>query len=203
VPQLVSGHFLTLSEHPRTDWNDLWLITSLHHEGQTAAGTGGVGYQRRQKHQDGFTQGYRNQFSATPWDVPFPPPIAAPKAKVLGKPNCSGHRPGRREIHCDQYGRIKVQFHWDREGQGNDQTSCWLRVSSSLGRQPSNGGIANPPYRHGSTDHLPRRRPRSASGHRFVLPQDSPCPITSSPAHKTRSVFKTLSTAPGGGGRWL
>jgi type VI secretion system secreted protein VgrG len=35
------------------------------------------------------------------------------------------------EIHTDQYGRIRVQFHWNREGQRNEQSSCWMRVAQS------------------------------------------------------------------------
>ncbi|MGZ2862150.1 hypothetical protein, partial [Pseudomonas aeruginosa] len=38
--------------------------------------------------------------------------------------------PPGEEIHCDRYGRVRVQFHWDREGQGDDKSSCWLRVAS-------------------------------------------------------------------------
>ena len=34
------------------------------------------------------------------------------------------------EIYVDKYGRIKVQFHWDREGKNNDKSSCWVRVAS-------------------------------------------------------------------------
>ena len=49
--------------------------------------------------------------------------------------------PKGEEIHCDQYGRVKVQFHWDREGQADDTTSCWLRVSSSWAGDRY-GGIA-------------------------------------------------------------
>jgi type VI secretion system secreted protein VgrG len=37
--------------------------------------------------------------------------------------------PGGEEIYVDQHGRVKVQFHWDREGQMNEKSSCWIRVS--------------------------------------------------------------------------
>lgn len=39
--------------------------------------------------------------------------------------------PEGEEIYCDQYGRVKVQFFWDREGKHDDMTSCWMRVASS------------------------------------------------------------------------
>ena len=37
--------------------------------------------------------------------------------------------PGGEEIYTDKYGRVKVQFHWDREGKKNENSSCWIRVS--------------------------------------------------------------------------
>ncbi|MEH6501181.1 MAG: type VI secretion system tip protein TssI/VgrG, partial [Pseudoalteromonas distincta] len=197
VPNLISGHFLTLSEHPRTDWNDLWLITGIHHEGKQPqvleeSVTSDV------KASDGFTQGYRNQFTATPWNVPFRPQLAHPKPKVLGSQTAVVTGPEGEEIHCDQYGRIKVQFHWDREGQGNDQTSCWLRVSSSwAGNQY--GGIAIPRIGMEVLITFLEGDPDQPLVTGCLYHKTHPVPYEL-PAHKTRSVFKTLSTAPGGGG---
>ncbi|MBA0219840.1 hypothetical protein H0248_21305, partial [Pectobacterium brasiliense] len=37
--------------------------------------------------------------------------------------------PTGEEIYCDPYGRVKLQFPWDRYGASNDQSSCWVRVS--------------------------------------------------------------------------
>ena len=51
--------------------------------------------------------------------------------------------PPGEEIHCDPYGRVKVQFHWDRDGELNEHTSCWLRVSSSWAGDRY-GGVAIP-----------------------------------------------------------
>src|SRR5690606_4226118 len=89
-PTLVSGHFLALTEHPRADWNDLWLLTSVKHEGkqpqvleESVTDTDAAGLhiqapsplmgegenQPNTKPSDNFTQGYRNTFTATPWDV--------------------------------------------------------------------------------------------------------------------------------------
>ncbi|WP_339652492.1 type VI secretion system tip protein TssI/VgrG, partial [Halopseudomonas pelagia] len=150
------------------------------------------------KAEDGFTQGYRNRFTATPWDVAFRPQLEHVKPKVLGSQTAVVTGPEGEEIHCDEYGRIKVQFHWDREGQGNDQTSCWLRVSSSwAGNQY--GGIAIPrigmevliTFLEGDPDQP------LVTGCLYHKTHPTPYEL---PAHKTRSVFKTLSTAPGGGG---
>ncbi|MDU0592369.1 type VI secretion system tip protein TssI/VgrG, partial [Pseudomonas aeruginosa] len=51
--------------------------------------------------------------------------------------------PPGEEIHCDRYGRVRVQFHWDREGQGDDKSSCWLRVASGWAGN-GYGGIVIP-----------------------------------------------------------
>jgi type VI secretion system secreted protein VgrG len=124
---LVSGHFLPLSTHPRADWNDLWLLTRIEHQGKQPQ----VLEESITSHSDtddGFTQGYRNRLTATPWDVPFRPALQHPKAKILGSQTAKVTGPAGEEIHYDQYGRVKVQFHWDRDGQADDHSSCWLRV---------------------------------------------------------------------------
>ena len=197
VPTLISGHFLTLSEHPRADWNDLWLITGIQHQGKQPqvleeSVTSDV------KASDGFTQGYRNQFTATPWDVPFRPQLNHRKPKVLGSQTAVVTGPQGEEIHCDQYGRIKVQFHWDREGQGNDQTSCWLRVSSSWAGN-SYGGIAIPRIGMEVLITFLEGDPDQPLVTGCLYHKTHPVPYEL-PTHKTRSVFKSLSTAPGGGG---
>tara|TARA_R110000824_G_scaffold83343_3_gene208746 strand:+ start:30026 stop:32110 length:2085 start_codon:yes stop_codon:yes gene_type:complete len=197
VPSLISGHFLTLSEHPRADWNDLWLITGIQHEGKQPQVLE-ESVTSDTKDSDGFTQGYRNQFTATPWDVPFRPQLNHPKPKVLGSQTAVVTGPEGEEIHCDEYGRIKVQFHWDREGQADDQTSCWLRVSSSWAGNRY-GGIAIPrigmevliTFLEGDPDQP------LVTGCLYHKTHPTPYEL---PANKTRSVFKTLSSAPGGGG---
>ena len=90
-----------------------------------------------------------------------------------------------------------MQFHWDREGQANEQTSCWLRVSSSWAGDRY-GGIAIPrigmevlvTFLEGDPDQP------LVTGCLFHMEHQVPYDL---PANKTRSVFKTLST-PGGGG---
>ncbi|HCF2594758.1 TPA: type VI secretion system tip protein VgrG, partial [Pseudomonas aeruginosa] len=67
---------------------------------------------------------------ATPWEVFFRPPQTPPKPRIRGTQSAVVTGPKGEEIHCDRYGRVKVQFHWDREGQADEQTSCWLRVAS-------------------------------------------------------------------------
>jgi len=207
-PRLASGHFLPLGEHPRSDWNQLWLLTEVLHEGKqpqvleesvlelpspSGRGAGGEGPFGNTD----FTQGYRNRFTATPWDIPFRPPLNHPKPKVLGSQTAVVTGPAGEEIHCDEYGRIRVQFHWDRHGQADDKTSCWLRVSSSWAGDRY-GGIAIPrvgmevlvTFLEGDPDQP------LVTGCLYHKEHQVPYDL---PANKTRTVFKTLSS-PGGGG---
>lgn len=128
---LNSGHFLELSDHPRQEWNDLWLLTEIFHEGKQPQVLEESVTSDTTSNKDDFHQGYRNRFLATPWAVFYRPALEHPKPRVLGSQTALVTGPKGEEIHCDQYGRIKVQFHWDREGLADDKTSCWMRVSSS------------------------------------------------------------------------
>ncbi|MEF9671999.1 hypothetical protein QNM99_04445 [Pseudomonas sp. PCH446] len=60
-----------------------------------------------------FRQGYRNTFLATPWEVFFRPPLQARKSRRLNTQTAIVTGPPGEEIHCDEYGRVKVKFHWD------------------------------------------------------------------------------------------
>ncbi|NHC09767.1 type VI secretion system tip protein VgrG [Stutzerimonas degradans] len=195
---LASGHFLALTDHPRPSWNDLWLLTEVFHQGRqpqvleesisTATVEGG---------DTDFHQGYRNHFAATPWDVFYRPPREHPKLKVLGSQTAVVTGPAGEEIHCDEYGRVKVQFHWDRIGAADDKTSCWLRVSSSWAGDRY-GGVAIPrvgmevlvTFLEGDPDQP------LVTGCLYHKEHQVPYDL---PANKTRTVFKTLSS-PGGGG---
>ena len=128
-PTLRSGHFFKLTEHPRKACNDLWLLLSVTHTGkQPQALEESIASDI--KPEDGFTQGYRNSFSAIPWDV-FYRPARVTRPALLGSQTARVTGPKGEEIHCDKYGRVKVEFHWDRAELGSDKSSCWLRVSSS------------------------------------------------------------------------
>ncbi|WP_418643541.1 type VI secretion system tip protein TssI/VgrG [Stutzerimonas kunmingensis] len=214
-PQLASGHFLPLGEHPRSDWNQLWLLTEVLHEGKqpqvleesitnvpvqhglAPSPLWGEGWGEGALTSSGFQQGYRNHFTATPWNIPFRPALKHPKPKVLGSQTAVVTGPAGEEIHCDEYGRVRVQFHWDREGQADDKTSCWLRVSSSWAGDRY-GGIAIPrvgmevlvTFLEGDPDQP------LVTGCLYHKEHQVPYDL---PANKTRTVFKTLSS-PGGGG---
>ncbi|KJZ63378.1 type VI secretion system Vgr family protein [Pseudomonas fluorescens] len=190
-PALLSGHFLPLSEHPDEEWNDLWLLTEIGHEGaqpqvlQQYAAYTGTG------DKNGF-QGYRNQFLATPWEVTYRSPLTHDKPRIAGNQSAVVTGPKGEEIHCDDYGRVKVQFFWDREGRHDDKSSCWLRVSSLLAGNAF-GGVAVPrvgmevqvSFQEGDPDH-----PEIIG---CLANSANPVPYEL-PANKTRSVFRSRSS---------
>lgn len=104
---LVPGHWFTLTGHDDTSLNIDWVVTAVTHDASHAH--------------------YRNRFEAIPKATAYRPPRLTPKprmhtqtAHVVGK---SGE-----EIWTDQYGRIKIQFPWDRDGKNDETSSCWVRV---------------------------------------------------------------------------
>ena len=189
---LVSGHFMQIHGHPRAQWNDLWLLTEVSHRGrqpQVLEETAGDS-------PDEF-QGYSNTFLATPWDVFFRPPLRHEKPPAHGYQPAVVTGPVDSEIHCDEFGRVKVQPIWDRDGQRNEHSSCWLRVASGWAHDRY-GGVMIPRvgmevlvgFIDGDVD-----KPLVVG----CLPNGAnPVPLDL-PADKTCSILRSQSS-PGGGG---
>ena len=196
-PTLTTGHFLTLSEHPRQEWNDLWLLTDVHHEGKQPQVLEEIAPSDTDRHEDPFTQGYRNRFVATPWDVHFRSRRVYQKPRISGSQTAIVTGPQGEDIHCDSYGRVKVRFFWDRAGHVDDGSSCWLRVASNWAGNRY-GGVTIPrvgmevlvTFMEGDPD-----KPL-ISGCLANSANASPYPL---PAHKTRTVFRSCSS-PGSPG---
>jgi type VI secretion system secreted protein VgrG len=75
---------------------------------------------------------YSNSFNCIPAALPFRPQRWTPKPVVQGTQTAVVVGPAGEEIFTDKYGRIKVQFHWDRQGKNNADSSCWVRVGTPL-----------------------------------------------------------------------
>lgn len=189
---LVCGHFLQLTEHPRSDWNDLWLLTAVEHRGRQPQ------VLEESVTSDGESfQGYRNTFVATPWDVVFRPALCPEKPRLSGYQPAVVTGPKDLEIHCDEYGRVKVQLAWDRDGELNEHSSCWLRVATGWAHDhygsvliPRVGMEVLVGFIDGDAD-----KPLVMG----CLPNAAtPVPLDL-PADKTRSIFRSQSS-PGGGG---
>ncbi len=114
-PDLAPGHRFALSGHPLARLDQTYAVTRVTHRG-------------RDEHADkGAERVYQCDFECVPAEVTFAP--KKPKresvqvcltAIVVG--------PEGSEIHVDNKGQIKVQFHWDREGSHDDGSSCWIRT---------------------------------------------------------------------------
>jgi len=75
---------------------------------------------------------YSNSFSCMPRNSQFRPPRTTPKPVLNSIQTAVVVGPAKEEIYTDKYGRIKVQFHWDREGKHDENTSCWIRCQQSI-----------------------------------------------------------------------
>jgi type VI secretion system secreted protein VgrG len=118
-----SGFQFTLQDHYRKDLNQAYLLTAVRHMA-SQVGTFEVG-----SNGGGQDATYRNSFECIPFSTPFRPARVTPEPFVQGCQTALVVGPGGEEIYTDKYGRVKVQFHWDREGKKNENSSCWIRVS--------------------------------------------------------------------------
>jgi type VI secretion system secreted protein VgrG len=75
----------------------------------------------------------RSLLKCMPSQVPYRPRRTTPRPHIPGVQTATVVGPAGEEIHTDEHGRIKVQFHWDREGQRDEKASCWVRVGQAWG----------------------------------------------------------------------
>ena len=66
-------------------------------------------------------------------EIPYHPPLETPKPRVIGVESATVVGPAGEEIHTDEFGRVRVHFHWDRESKMDDTSSCWIHVSQPWG----------------------------------------------------------------------
>lgn len=74
--------------------------------------------------------GFAATYLLMPGDIQYRPPRITPKSVMSGPQTAVVVGPSGEEIHTDEYSRVKVQFHWDRLGANDENSSCWVRVSS-------------------------------------------------------------------------
>lgn len=117
VRTLAPGHTFTLELHPFDEFNIEYMVLSVWHHG------------RNNLTNDGSPSEYFNEFSLQPHEVTWRAPLTTPKALVRGPQTALVTGPGGEEIYTDEHGRIKIQFHWDRLGEYDDKSSCWVRVA--------------------------------------------------------------------------
>lgn len=173
---LVPGHWFTLTGHDDEAANIDWVVTSVTH--------------------DASHEHYRNRFEAIPRITPYRPRRVAPKPRMHTQTALVVGKVGE-EIWTDQYGRIKIQFPWDRDGKNDEKSSCWVRVAlpwsgKGFGMQfiPRIGQEVIVTFIDGDSD-----RPLVTG---CVYNGDNVLPYAL-PANQTQSGIKTSSSKGGGG----
>ncbi len=121
----MAGKAFTLKECDCSAANIKWVVSSLQLECDQTS--------------------YANTFEAFPASVSYRPEQITPWPRIAGSQTALVTGKSGEEIWTDKYGRIKVQFHWDREGEKDEKTSCWVRVS-----QPWRARIGGPGLFHAS-----------------------------------------------------
>src|SRR6267154_5852493 len=117
---LCTGYNFTLEDHGRSDQNRKYLITAASYYLD-----GGEFEAAKSTDADFFSC----RFTAIPDGQPFRPTRVTPKPLIQGPQTAIVVGKTGEEIWTDKYGRVKVQFHWDRYGKANETSSCWVRVS--------------------------------------------------------------------------
>ena len=117
----TSGYKFNLLEHFRKDMNEEYVLTEIQHMASAA---------QSYTISDATPEDqYTNHFTCMPASVPYRPPRITPKPFVQGPQPALVVGKSGEEIWVDKYGRVVVQFYWDRIGKDNEKSSCWVRVS--------------------------------------------------------------------------
>ncbi|CAK9888756.1 MULTISPECIES: type VI secretion system Vgr family protein [Pseudomonas] len=120
--RLQPGLAFDLNDHPREDFNDRWRTLAIEHHGT----------QHSSLLEEAFGSdsgtAYRLSASAIRWDADWKAPLRA-KPCIDGPQIATVVGPPGEEIYCDEWGRVKVSFPWDRDSNQDDHSSCWIRVA--------------------------------------------------------------------------
>ncbi|NUO53292.1 MAG: type VI secretion system tip protein VgrG, partial [Polyangiaceae bacterium] len=113
---LRPGMVLSILDHPRADLGpDVRLLIVSSELTGTATGDS------------------TNMMVAHFADTPYRPLVDTPKPVSRGVESATVVGPAGEDIHTDEFGRVRVHFHWDREGEWNENDSCWIPVSQPWG----------------------------------------------------------------------
>ncbi|XXT15187.1 type VI secretion system tip protein TssI/VgrG [Sorangium sp. So ce429] len=187
-PRFVPGQTFTLAEHGRDAFNREYLLVSVHHHGHEPV-VDAVS--------EGDAPAYGNRFQVIPSDVPFRPPSVTPWPTIKGIQTAIVVGPPGEEVYTDEHGRIKVQFHWDREGKKDGQSSCWIRVSQ-IWAGSAWGAVFLPRIGHEVVVDFLEGDPDRPLVVGSVY-HGTNVPPYALPAEKTKSTIKSNSSTGGGG----
>ncbi|MBW2646830.1 MAG: type VI secretion system tip protein VgrG, partial [Deltaproteobacteria bacterium] len=121
----TSGYKFNLTDYYREDMdNKDYVLTHIEHEVREVSDYYGASIESMESESP-----YINRFKCIPFEVPYRPSRDTVKPVVIGTQTAIVVGPAGEEIYTDEHGRVKVQFHWDREGKNDENSSCWIRVS--------------------------------------------------------------------------
>ncbi|MDR3435267.1 type VI secretion system tip protein VgrG [Telmatospirillum sp.] len=175
-----------LTGHPVESENGDYVVLSISHSAAD------MSYESA-----GGTTGYDNSLLCLPAATPYVPRRVTERPVIAGSQTAMVVGPEGQEIYTDAYGRVKVQFHWDRRGGSDERSSCWMRVAQSWGGGgfgaqviPRVGMEVLVTFLEGNPD-----RPLVVG----VVPNASTMPPLDLPGEATRTTMRSASS-PGGGG---
>jgi len=175
---LACGTKVKVAKHPVTRLDGDYLITSAYHSILSES--------YRSGHGAGGDQPFNVRFEAIPAATPFRMPRITPRPTVEGLESAIVSGPDGEDIFTDEYGRVKVRFHWDRGDTTGEKATCWIRVAQfgGLGNiiLPRVGQEVMVDFMHGNPDHP------IVCGWVF---NNALKPVYSLPDNKTRSVWRT------------
>ncbi|MGG5820269.1 type VI secretion system Vgr family protein [Falsiroseomonas sp. HW251] len=191
LPSLVPGFRLKVASHPmQSEIGKEYVLRRVNHSVTVGSYASGGG-----------EDSYDNEFECFSASVAFRAPRKTPRPIVYGPQTAIVVGPAGEEIFTDKYGRIKLQFHWDRLGKKDDKSSCWVRVSQSWAGKgygfiqiPRIGQEVVVDFIEGDPD-----RPL-VTGRVYNADQMPPHGL---PAGMVKSGFKSNSTKGGGGSNEL
>ncbi len=184
---MQSGFKFELKDHYRDDENQAYTVISVTHNAQNTSYRSGSA--------EGFT--YQNGFEAIPNSVVFRPPRLAVKPVVKGSQPALVVGKAGEEIWTDKYGRVKVQFYWDREGKKDEKSSCWIRVAQTVAGKGW-GGIQVPRINQEVIVDFFEGDPDQPIIVGRVYNADQTVPYAL-PDEQTKSAYKSMSSKGGGG----
>lgn len=113
--QLLPGCVFSLTRH--SDANGKYLVTEVTHTATLPLSQGDPVFE------------YGNRFTCLPVDLPYRPARVTPKPRISGPQTATVVGPAGQESYLDKHGRVKIQFHWDRESKKDGKSSRWVRVA--------------------------------------------------------------------------
>ncbi|MBE1426003.1 type VI secretion system secreted protein VgrG [Desulfomicrobium macestii] len=189
VSRMIPGFTFELHGHARPDMNSRWWLVRVEHRGEQPQ------VLEHEAPDRGMT--YAAHVQAILNTTRFVPASEHRKRRIVSRQTAIVTGPAGEEIFPDKYGRVKVQFHWDRKGAHNEKTTCWIRVAQGWAGSQY-GTLTIPRIGHEVVVSFLEADPDRPLITGRVYNAANPVPYQL-PENKTRTVLKTLSS-PGGGG---